>query len=159
MRTNRTGLRRKNQNCILYWINWINIDTKLGNAPKWNAPNWHRAKLKHAELGLRQNATRQTGTRQTDARQRETRQTGMTPVGHRVAQIKFDPFLDLLSFSMWLCATKMQKKHQQLSNLEIYSDKHYTNSLQQQSIVISHYADNYCWLYYDFLLLCLLFYY
>ena len=58
---------------------WINIDTQLGNAPKWNAPNWPRAKLKHAELGPRQNATRQTGTRQTDARQRETRQTGMTP--------------------------------------------------------------------------------
>ena len=30
----------------------------------------------------------------------------------------------------------MQKNHQQLSNLKIYSDQHYTNSLQQQSIVI-----------------------
>ena len=79
-------------------------------------------------------------------------------VGHRVAQIKFDQFLDLLSFSLWLCATKMQKKHQQLSNLEIYSDQHYTNSLQQQSIVISHYADNYRWMYYDCLLLRFLFY-
>ena len=54
-------------------------------------------------------------------------------VGNRVAQIKFDPFLDLLSFILWLCATRMQIKHQQLSNLEIYIDQHYTNSLQQQS--------------------------
>ena len=51
---------------------------------------------------------------------------------------------------------KCKKNHQQLSNLEIYSDQHYTNSLQQQSIVISHYADNYRWMYYDCLLLCLL---
>ena len=77
---------------------------------------------------------------------------GESLVGHRVAQIKFDPFLDLLSFSMWLCATTMQKKHQQISNLEIYSDQHYTNSLQQLSI--THYADNYRWMYYDCLLLC-----
>ena len=28
---------------------------------------------------------------------------------NRVAQIKFDPCLDLLSLSLWLCATKMQK--------------------------------------------------
>ena len=46
------------------------------------------------------------------------------------------------------------KKHQQLSNLEIHSEQHYTNSLQQQSIVISHYADNYRLMYYDCLLLC-----
>ena len=54
---------------------------------------------------------------------------------------------------------KNAKKHQQLSNLEIYSDQHYTNSLQQQSIVISHYADNYRWMYNDCLLLCFLFNY
>ena len=48
---------------------------------------------------------------------------------------------------------KCKKTHQQLSNLETYSDQHYTNSLQQQSIVISHYADNYRWMYYDWLLL------
>ena len=83
---------------------------------------------------------------------------GESLVGHRVAQIQFDQFFDLLSFSLWLCATKMKKKHQQLSNLEIYSDQHYTNSLQWQSIVISHYADNYRWMYYDCLLLCFLFY-
>ena len=35
------------------------------------------------------------------------------------------------------------KKHQQISNLDIYSDQHYTNSPQHQSIVITHYADNY----------------
>ena len=37
---------------------------------------------------------------------------------------------------MIMC-NKNAKKHQQISNLEIYSDQHYTNSLQQQSIVIT----------------------
>ena len=82
---------------------------------------------------------------------------GESLVGHRGAEIKFDPFLDLQSFSLWLCATKMQK-NQQLSNLKIYSDQHYTNSLQQQSIVISHYADNYRWMYNDCLLLFLFYF-
>ena len=57
----------------------------------------------------------------------------------------------LNSTHFWTCKVlvcdyvqkKSKTKHQQLSNLKIYSDQHYTNSLQQQSIVISHYADNY----------------
>ena len=66
------NMRRKETNNLLC----INVDTKLGNAPKRNAPKWKHAKEKRAELESRQNESRQIETRQTNARQSKTRQCG-----------------------------------------------------------------------------------
>ena len=48
--------RRKETNNLLC----INLETKLGNAPKRNAPKWKRAKEKRAEVEARQRETRRT---------------------------------------------------------------------------------------------------
>ena len=48
--------RRKETNNLLC----INLDTKLGNAPKRIAPKWKRANEKRAEVEARQRETRRT---------------------------------------------------------------------------------------------------